>query len=356
MNVRIETSGKRNVVPVSMSRKAVAGALASALILWSLTASAALAAPIPLLVSQALGFAYLGHSCGGIQEHSYATGFDPASGYPTGDVYLSTRCGGSGRGGGGSVTTYSAWIAVTWDFAGNVLSSSKLTIPPTVNPNFSATDANGDQVYNSINFGGRAYLVVPVPAAPTGVTAVQSGDQFQVTWTPSVANPAVILSSTLTATPVNSTAPVLTTTVTGSAASGVVAPLQPSTTYQVTVVTTTAGGSSPPSTPYTVTTEAASIAPSAPTGVSARWEGNPDTSTSFQVSWNAAVPGDAPVDQYEITITGSDGGGTFTQDVPGTALTAYFTADPTPNWTITVRAHNAAGWSPWSASFTLGGL
>jgi hypothetical protein len=74
------------------------------------------------------------------------------------------------------------------------------------------------------------------------------------------------------------------------------------------------------------------------------------------VSWNAAVPGDSPIDQYQITITGSDGGGTFTQTVPGTALTASFTVDYIPDWTVTVRAHNAAGWGPWSTRFTLGGL
>lgn len=351
MNVRIETSVKSIVASVSMSLKTAARALACALILCGLGASAAMAGPISLLFPQSTAFAILGHSCGGIQEQAYATGFDPASRYPTGDVYLRTSCSSGGR--GSRPTTYSAWVGVTWDFAGNVLSWSQLATAPSVNPTFSATDANGDQVYNSAT---RAYLVVPAPAAPTGVVAVQSGDQFQVSWSPAVANPAVILSSTLTATPVSSAVPIVRTTVSGPAASGLLGPLQPATTYQVTVVSTTAGGSSLPSAAITVTTQAATVAPSAPTGVTAVWLGNPDTSTSFQVSWYAAVPGDSPVDQYEITIVGSDGGGTFTQTVPGSVLTADFTADPSPNWTITVRAHNAAGWGPSSASFTLGGL
>src|SRR5262245_35275386 len=46
--------------------------------------------PISLLVPQSTAFSILGHSCGGIQEQSFATGFDPVSGYPIGDVYMQT--------------------------------------------------------------------------------------------------------------------------------------------------------------------------------------------------------------------------------------------------------------------------
>ncbi len=80
--------------------------------------SPALGAPISLLVPQSTAFSVLGHSCGGIQEQAFATGFDAMSGYPTGDVHLSTRCGGSGRGGGYHTTTYSAWVGATWDLTG----------------------------------------------------------------------------------------------------------------------------------------------------------------------------------------------------------------------------------------------
>src|SRR5262249_5547751 len=153
----------------------------SGMILCVIGGSLAVATPISLLLPQSTAFSILGHSCGGIQEQAYATGFDSTTDYPTGDVYVQTRCGGSGRGGGYHVTTYSAWIGVTWDFAGNVLSWTKLATPPTVDPTFSATDANGDQVYNSAT---RAYLNVPAPGAPTGVKAVQSGDQFNVSWKP----------------------------------------------------------------------------------------------------------------------------------------------------------------------------
>ena len=115
-----------------------------------------------------------------------------------------------------------------------------------------------------------AWLVVPVPGAPTDVSAVQSGDQFQVTWAAN-ANPAAVTSSTLTATPADSSLATLTANVTGPAASGLIGPLQPQTAYAITVVSTTIGGSSAASAPITVTTGAASVPPSAPTGVAARW-------------------------------------------------------------------------------------
>ncbi len=346
-------SSQSKCLAVFASRKTTLRALAGALILCGVGASAALAAPVQLLLPQGTAFAILGHSCGGIQEKAYATGFDHSSGYPIGDVYLQTRCGGSGRGGGYHTTTYSAWVAVTWNFAGSALSSAKLASAPTVNPTFSATDTYGDVVYDT---SGAAYLTVPVPAAPTGVAAVQSGDQFQVSWTPDGANPIAITSSTLTATPVSSTASILTTNVVGSATSGLIGPLQPQTTYQITVVDATIGGSSPASTPIFVTTTAASVVPSAPTGVTAYWTAPGATTATLVATWNAAVPGDSPVDEYEVLISGSDGGGTFTQTVSGTTLTASFTVDWTPDWMVTVRAHNAAGWGPWSASFLLGGL
>ena len=79
-----------------------------ALALALLSSPSQAAAGIQLLLPQGPAFAILGHSCGGIQEKAYATGFDATSGYPTGIVQMSTRCGGSGRGGGYHTTTYSA--------------------------------------------------------------------------------------------------------------------------------------------------------------------------------------------------------------------------------------------------------
>jgi hypothetical protein len=335
-----------------MIRGAVVVAAVSSLICLGLVASAGAANPTSLLVSQSAAFSILGHSCGGIQEQAYATGFDTASGYPVGDVYLSTRCGGSGRGGGYHTTTYSAWVAVTWDWSGTALSTTKLSTAPSVDPNFSAFDSHGDQVYN---VSGHAYLNVVVPAAPTGVTATPAGGQFSIAWVPDPAAAAQINSSLVTATPVGSTAPVVTAAVTGNATSVLIGPLQPQTTYQVTVVNTDSGGSSPPSNAISLVTAASSIVPSAPTGVSARWTAPGAPGDTLLASWAAAAPGDSPTDQYQITITGSDGGGTFTQTVSGSTLTVTFNVSDVPDWTVKVRAHDAAGWGAWSARFVLGG-
>jgi hypothetical protein len=309
--------------------------------------------PTRLLLPQSTAFAILGYDCGGISEQVYATGFDPTNGYPTGNVDLKTSCS-TGKA-GSPPAIHTASVSVTWDFAGDVISTITPATGGAASPTFIATDGFNDILYN---VGANAFLIVPVPAAPAGVTAIQSGDQFQVAWMPNGVNPIAVTSSTLTATPVNSTASILTTTVSGSVTNGVIASLQPQTTYQITAVSTTIGGSSPASIPINVTTEAASIAPSAPANVTASWT-NPDptgTSDTLLATWSAAVPGDSPIDQYQIRITGSDGAGAFTNTVSGSTLTTYFNVDYIPNWSVTVQAHNAFGWGPVSSPFNLGGL
>jgi Fibronectin type III domain len=328
-----------------MRRFVVGAAIACALVLG---VSSAAAAPIQLILPQGNAFAVLGHSCGGIQEQTYATGFAAAG--PTGVVYASTRCGGSGRGGGYHTTTYSAWISVSWDFSGNVLSSAQAASPPPISTTFTGTDANGDVVYNS---GTNAFLTVATPGAPTNVIVTQVDDNLQVSWTLAPPNPAVVTSSTVTATPTGTSGlPVLTTTVTGAVTSTTVGPVQASKTYRVTVTSTTAGGTGPASAAVTLKTVAPTIPPNAPTGVAGKWLSN----TLLGASWSAATGGNSPIDKYEVKIVGSDGGGTFVQDFDGTTLSATFTVNSIPNWTITVRAHNRAGWSAWSAKAKLGGL
>jgi hypothetical protein len=309
--------------------------------------------PANLLLGQSMAFAILGRWCGGIKEQAYVTGFDPTNGYPTGEVHLSTTCSTGGR--GSRPATFTAWASVSWDLAGNVISSSTVSNGPAINPALTATDAYGDIIYN---VGEAAYLFVPIPTAPVSVTAVQSGDQFQISWTPKGVNPTAVTSSTLTATAINSTASNLVTVVAGPATNGVISPLQPQTTYRINVVNSTLSGSSPASTPITVTTLVASVPPSAPAGVTARWTNLDPTGATgtLVVAWEAALPGDSPIDQYRVTISGSDGAGTFTQMVSGTTLSTSFTLDDIPNWSVTVQAHNVVGWGPLSNVVTVGGL
>ncbi|MCW3031287.1 MAG: hypothetical protein JWM66_1420, partial [Solirubrobacterales bacterium] len=142
-----------------MSRRIWLGAVVALLSTLALAPSAGAATPTQLLLSQGDAFAILGHSCGGIQEHAYATGFG-ADGYPTGEVYLKTSCGGSGRGGGYKTTTYTAWASVTWDWFGSTRSYGQLVGAPEVSSTFSAQDTYGDRVYNTAT---AAYLEAVAP-------------------------------------------------------------------------------------------------------------------------------------------------------------------------------------------------
>ena len=74
------------------------------------------ASAINLEISQGAAFNTLGHWCGGIKEKVYETGFT-ASGYPQGNVFMETTCGGSGKGGGGGHTTYTGTASVVSDVA-----------------------------------------------------------------------------------------------------------------------------------------------------------------------------------------------------------------------------------------------
>ena len=88
-------------------------------------------------------FARLGHSCGGIKQQIFGEGFD-ANGNVTGFVFAVTRCGGSGRGGGYRTTTYSTWVAVTWDLNGVVI--DEVTRVPSPDPSIAGAYHSGSLV------------------------------------------------------------------------------------------------------------------------------------------------------------------------------------------------------------------
>jgi hypothetical protein len=146
-----------------MLRKLTFVALVIALSSVGVISRASASTPVSLLVDQSIAFSVIGHSCGGIQEQAFATGFDATSGFPTGAVYVQTRCGGSGRGGGYHVTTYSAWLTVTWDFTGAVVTYAKASSAPAVDPTFAAFDAHNNEIYNASN---HAYLVLDPSFTP----------------------------------------------------------------------------------------------------------------------------------------------------------------------------------------------
>ena len=332
-------------------------------------AVAAAGTPVQLAVSQATAFAVLGRSCGGIQEQSIAGGFDAASGNPTGVVYMQTRCGGSGRGGGYHVTTYFAWMSVTWDFGANVLAYSKIATPPLLDPTATYTDVHGDEMHTTYNTAVptcattvattcayHAWLTVQSPNAPTGVSATLSGGQYTISWTPDPQTAAIITGSTIIATPMGGTA-VIVSPVSGNATSANLGPLAPQTIYSIVVTNTDAAGTSPASDPIQVTTGAATTKPGVPLSVAAHWLGV----NYMSVIWSTpANPGDSPIDQYQVKAKPYDAGagapGPVTVTVDGSSLGAQITLDANYDWAIKVRAHNGAGWSAWSTRVIVVGL
>ncbi len=238
---------------MTSARRTIVSAIAAGLGCLALAPAASASTPIQLVLSQGAAFSLLGHSCGGIQEKVYATGFAP-NGLPEGNVYMQTRCGGSGRGGGYKTTTYSAWASVTWDWVGDTRSFARLEGAAEGSTTFSAEDAHGDHIYN---VGTSAFLETGTPplqppAAPTEVSAYvglyEAGEteylRMTVGWTLAGETAGLITSSTVTATPVKPGPPVLTTTVAGTWSSAALGPVEPNTTYLVTVTNTDAEGTS----------------------------------------------------------------------------------------------------------------
>ncbi len=237
--------------------------LAVAVVLAGLCGSAAAsagAAAIPLTMSEGAAFAVLGHSCGGIQENVYETGF-AANGYPQGNVSMSTRCGGSGRGGGGHVTTYTATASVVWTWLGETWKWGPISGTLEASP---AEDAHGDKLYN---VGTRAYLEpgsppYQPPAPPTNVKAsvvLAEGGSLEylampISWSDDPEREGLISSQTMRAEPVGSTAPVVEATRIPYFREGELGPVEPDTTYRVTVTETDAEGTSEPSAPIEIRT------------------------------------------------------------------------------------------------------
>jgi hypothetical protein len=175
--------GSESRIALTRLRSTLILTFTTALLVALFAPSPAFAASQSLALPQGNAFAILGHSCGGIQEKAYATGFASETGYPTGAVYLSTRCGGSGRDGGGVSTLYSAWATVTWDFTGAVVSYGRASTTPAVNPTLNVYDLHGNELYNQAVAGvaggsqmyAQAYLALTPGFVPTPrVTAIST--------------------------------------------------------------------------------------------------------------------------------------------------------------------------------------
>jgi len=237
-----------------MTRRIILIVAASATICVALASSASAASPIRLYLSEGAAFRVLGHWCGGIQQEVFVTGF-AANGYPQGNISMKTTCGGSGRGGGGHSTTYTGTASAIWTWFGETRSYSTPGGPLVAKE---ATDSHGDRVYNT---GSAAYLEtgsppLKPPAAPTSISASiflydepPEGLRMNTGWTVDPETAGLIKYSTATATPVGSSAPILSSSPGSYFSSAVLQPVEPSTTYRVTVTSTDAEGTSEPSAP-----------------------------------------------------------------------------------------------------------
>ncbi len=292
-------------------RRSVALVVAVALVAPGLVGVSGVASatttPIPLNLPWGTAFAILGVSCGGIQETAATTGFDTSSGYPTGEVGLSTRCGGSGRGGGYHSTTYTASADVTWDLTGTVVTYAVPASGVAV-PGYSATDADGNQVYDS---GSSAFLLladgfVPAPRL-TSVSVAQGpasgGTSVTITGTGFTGATQVSFGAT----------PAAGFTVSGDTSITAVSPSAPAGTVDVTV--TGPGGTST----ATLLDRFTLVAAPAVTGLS---------------------PNTGPLNGgTQVTITGTDFNGAGSVSFGG--LPAGFTVDSDSQITATAPAGEA---------------
>ena len=231
-------------------------------------------------------------------------------------------------GAAGHSTTHTAWGSVTWDFTATVVSDALLSSAPTVDPAFSATDANGNQIYNSAN---NAYLVYgPGFAPPPRVTGISATEG------PTAGGTSVTISGTgLTlASAVNfgSTA-VTALTITGDTSITVSSPPEGAGTVPVTVTSPGGTGAPDPDLQFTF------VAPPTVTGLS------PDngginggtyvTITGTNLSTTTAVQfGDSPAGFW----VNSD-----------TSLTAISPGEGNPD-TVGVQVITVGGTSPGTAA------
>lgn len=103
--------------------------------------------------------AVIGVSCGAGQIYTYVTGFDSA-GNITGEVYATTRCGVSGRGGGYHFNTYQGWKSIVWTLSGS--HSFKLSTYDGLVPdnNFTEADQYGNVILDNCSSACRAEAII----------------------------------------------------------------------------------------------------------------------------------------------------------------------------------------------------
>jgi hypothetical protein len=285
-------------------------------------------------------------------SYSAGTAISPGSA-PAGMYCTYVTYGHSGRGGGVTVVGDSCSETLKEGLAPGQSVAVRLAMtegrPENLSLSWNAAPYPAASQLNLVSHTAAAPLSVirpPAAVAPTGLSVSQTGAALKVKWTPAPATAAYISASLIQASVGGSLA--LSTVVPGTATSGELCCLSGSTTYSITVANNDGGGAGALSQPALFTTAPATIVPGVPTITYAY--GYAD------IRWSPpASSGNSVIDQYEVQAVG--GGQTLTSYVSGTTLSDYLAPTPADSLAVAVRAHNAAGWGPWSvpAYFSDGG-
>ena len=194
-----------------------------------------------------------------------------------------------------------------------------------------ATNASGAGLASAAS---NSVTPMAVPSAPTSLQAQAGNGSAVLTWTAATANGTPVTGYVITGAPGGTCSPSpatgLTCTVTG---------LTNGTSYTFSVVATSAIGSS----------TAKSAAPVVPSGVPSAPTNLRQTDRSqdaIRMAWNDSNSNGSPIDSY--LMTASPGSATCSAG-PGVG-TCVISGLPTfTTYGFQVRAHNANGWSEWSA-------
>ena len=246
-----------------MIRRFLAVTVAS-VALCTATAAAASAEKINLEMNQNAAFSALGHWCGGIKEKVYETGF-ASNGYPQGNIFMETTCGGSGRGGGGH-TTYTGTASVVWTWLGETWKWGPMSGTLEAKP---AEDSFGDKLYSvtpcatGYHVGTCSYLEAVTstppyqPPAPPGnfhasAYSQESGETeylgIEATWSQDPERLALLTKQTLRFEPLEGKGSVLEEEVRPYFSEGRMWPVEPNELYKVSVTESDNEGTSPPAT------------------------------------------------------------------------------------------------------------
>jgi hypothetical protein len=197
--------------------------------------------------------------------------------------------------------------------------------------------------YNASNYFVDVMVAIPVPGAPSTVSAAAAGQSSAtVLWSaPSTGGPV----TSYVVTPYVGSTPQTEKTVSGSTTSTNVTGLTANTTYTFRVAACGAGGCSTAAGPSNAVTPGQPVAPTAPTNVDAR-----AASSSARVSWDIpSGDGDSPITGYTVTPFVAATAQTPIAVGPSATSTTVTGLTNGTTYTFTVSATNSVGSSPASS-------